>query len=265
MSENNGTALTRHGSRVQRRTARANPPQQSTPLPQVVPQAVIRQMIVCVSDDLAATLHTGVRNLERHFGVSGSSCRRIWVTPAIRAWQRGQLIDWQKAKTGPQCCAGGPIRLLDFTGMREGAHVSAMLRHQQWNHVVAGTRPATPWTVFLQRHLSDPSDYPLDVASAEFHRQPRVHAMRLHNAAANTAGHLDTDDLEMFQAGAAAYANYRALWALCTDALLTEDGTQMTPASAYLADRITYLHQAYRHLQSLPHTQQIFAIDLQTP
>ncbi|WP_019030706.1 hypothetical protein [Salinispora arenicola] len=264
MSHTNGTALTRHGSRVRHRATQAAPPVTTDPRPVVVPQAVIRQMMVCVPDELAAVLDSA-RSLGRHLGVSGTSCRRIWVSPALRPWQRRQLIDWQKTKTGPRCCAGGPVRLFDLTGMAQAAHTGAVLRHQQWSHVVAGTRPATPWAVFLQRHLTDPSDYPLDTATAAFHRQPRVQAMRMHNAAAYGSGHLDPADLEIFQSGGSAYANYHALWATCTDALLTEDGHRLHPASAFFADRITYLQQANHHLRSLHGTQQVFAIDLQTP
>ncbi|MEU5554127.1 hypothetical protein ABZ738_30575 [Micromonospora sp. NPDC047793] len=265
MSHANGTALTRHGSRVHRLTPPpAERPKKTGPRPVVVPQAVIRQMIVCVSDDLTAVLHASTRHLDRHLGVGGTSCRRFWATPTLRPWQRRHLIDWQKATTGPQCCAGGPVRLLDLTGMGHAAHMGAVLRHQQWSHVVAGTRPATPWAVFLQRHLTDPSDYPMHLATAEFHRQPRVQAMRMHNATAYGPG-LEVADLEIFQAGASAYANYHALWASCTDALLTEDGHRLHPASAFFADRITYLQQAHHHLQSLHGTQQLFAIDLRTP
>ncbi|WKU03436.1 hypothetical protein [Micromonospora sp. HUAS LYJ1] len=261
---NNGTPLTRHGSRLRHRIAQTEPPKKASPRPVVVPQAVIRQMIVCVSDELASVVHR-TRSLDRHLGVSGTACRRIWASPSLRPWQRRQLIDWHKAKTGPQSCAGGPVRLLDLTGMENAAHMGAVLRHQQWSHVVAGTRPATPWAVFLQRHLNDPSDYPMGAATVEFHRQPRVQAMRMHNTAAHGAGHLDPMDLEVFQAGASAYANYHALWASCTDALLTEGGHRLHPASAFFADRITYLQQAHHHLQSLDQHQRLFAIDLRTP
>ncbi|MFG1952447.1 hypothetical protein [Micromonospora sp. NPDC048830] len=234
----------------------------STPTAVVTPEAVVRTMIVCVPDELSQVLDS-TRQLERHLGVSGTSCPRYWATPALRPWQRGQLIDLRKAKTGPRYCAGGPIRLLDLAGMRHGAYVGASVRHTHWTHVVAGTKPATPWPAFLQKHLSDPSGYPMDVATAEFNRQPRVQAMRMHNAATPEPAQLNLGDLEMFQAGASAYANYHALWALCTDAFLTEAGDRMQPVSAFFADRITYLEQAARYLDSLDEDQRLFAIDLQ--
>ncbi|MFV2019406.1 hypothetical protein [Micromonospora sp. LOL_023] len=225
------------------------------------PEAVVRTMIVCVSDELAQVLDS-TRQLERHLGVSGTSCPRYWASPAIYPWQRRQLIDLRKAKTGPRYCAGGPVRLLDLAGMRHGAYVGASVRHAHWARVVAGTKAATPWPSFLRKHLSDPSAYPMDTATAEFNRQPRVQAMRMYNAATYGPGHLDLGDLEMFQAGASAYANYHALWALCTDAFLTEAGDRLQPASAFFADRITYLEQAARYLDSLDGSQRLFAVTL---
>ncbi|MFI7208051.1 hypothetical protein [Micromonospora aurantiaca (nom. illeg.)] len=242
-----------------KKTAPAATP--TTTAPVAIPEAVVRTMIVCVTDELSPVLGS-TRQLERHLGVSGTTCSRYWARTGLYPWQRRQLIDLRTAKTGPRYCAGGPIRLLDLAGMRHGAYVGASVRHAHWDRVVAGTKAATPWPVFLQRHLSDPSGYPMDTATAEFHRQPRVQAMRMHNAATHGPGQLDLGDLEMLQAGASAYANYHALWALCTDAFLTESGDRMQPASAFFADRITYLEQAARHLDSLDESQRLFAVDL---
>lgn len=75
-----------------------------TPATVAIPQAVVR-MIVCVSDELSQVLDS-TRNLERHLGVSGTSCPRFWASPAVLPWQRRQLIDLRKAKTGPRYCAG---------------------------------------------------------------------------------------------------------------------------------------------------------------
>jgi len=243
----------------------ATPTPAASPAPVVTPDAVVRTMIVCVPDELSTEVLTGTRQLDRHLGVSGTSCPRYWASPAIYPWQRRHLFDPRKAKAGPRYCAGGPIRLLDLAGMRHGAFVGASLRHAHWTRVVAGTKAATPWPMYLQRHLSDPSTYPMDTAIADFNRQPRVQAMRMYNAATYGAGQLDTGDLEMFQAGQTAYANYHALWSLCTDAFLTEAGDRLQPASAHFADRITYLEQAARYLDSLDESQRLFAVNLQHP
>ncbi|MFI7492983.1 hypothetical protein ACIBXA_31885 [Micromonospora echinaurantiaca] len=234
------------------------------PATAAIPEAVVRTMVVCVSDALSPVLN-GSRNLERHLGVSGTCCPRYWASPALRPWQHHRLIDLRKTGPGPRYCAGGPIGLLDLAGMRHGAYVGASVRHALWAGVVAGTKAATPWPAFLQKHLSDPSAYPMAAAAAEFHRQPRVQAMRMHNATIRGAGHLDLAELEMFQAGASAYASYHALWALCTDAFVTETGDRMQPASAFFADRITYLDQAARYLDSLDASQRLVAITVHHP
>ncbi|GGL93052.1 hypothetical protein [Micromonospora yangpuensis] len=236
----------------------------ATPAAAPSPEAVIRTMIVCVSEDLSAVLDSS-RHLERHLGVAGVSCPRYWASPALRLWQHRQLIGLRKATAGPRYCAGGPIRLLDLAGMRHGAHVGASVRHANWAGVVAGTKSATAWSVFRQRHLADPTGYPMDTAVAEFHRQPRVQAMRIHNAALHGPGRLDLDELEMFQAGSHAYATYHALWAVCTDAFLTTTGDRMQPASGFLTDRITYLDRAARYLDSLDDSQRLFAVNPRQP
>jgi hypothetical protein len=221
-------------------------------------------MIVCVPDELpTAVLST--RDLETHFAVAGTTCARYWASPTVRRWQRRHLFDLRAGGNGPRYCAGGPIRLLDLAGMRHGAFVGASVRHAHWARVVAGTKSATPWPVFRQRHLSDPSGYPMDTAIVEFNRQPRVQAMRMHNAAGYGTGQLDPGELEIFQAGPAGYANYHALWAWCTDALLTGAGERMQPASNHLADRIPYLERATRYLQTLPDSQRLLAVTLHQP
>jgi hypothetical protein len=41
---------------------------------------------------------------------------------------------------------------------------------------------------FIQRHLDDPDAYPMDMAEADFNNQPRVPALRTHNAVTYGAG-----------------------------------------------------------------------------
>ncbi|PZG09670.1 hypothetical protein C1I95_28740 [Micromonospora craterilacus] len=224
-----------------------------------MPPAVAGTMIVCVRDDLQHVLANS-RQIGRHLGIPGTSCPRYWASPALRRWQHRQMIDLRNVPGGPWHCAGGPIRLLDLAGMRHGAYVGASMRHAQWSHVVARTPVATPWSAFLQKHINDPQ-YTMDMATAAYHRQPRVQAMRMHNAAVYGV-RLDLGDLEMFQAGAAAYANFHSLWAVCTDAFLTAEGERLEPASAHFADRISYLDRAARYLDSLDDSQRLLAVTL---
>jgi hypothetical protein len=220
--------------------------------------ATIRTMVVCVPDEVPGEALSS-RQLERHFGVRGTVQARFWVTPSLRTWQRRSMIDLRKGR--PAYCAGGPARLLDLTGMHHGAAMGAGIRHQWWQRTVHGTKPANPWHVFEARHLADPAKYPLDKAGADFWNQPRVNAMRMHNAL-NSGAPLAVEELEMFQAGQMAYQHYSASTAIVGDALLTLDGDQVAPASDSMAHRVTFLEQANRYLGTLADAQRLLAVTL---
>jgi len=220
--------------------------------------ATVRRMVVCVPDELPRESLSS-RQLERHFGVHGSLQARFWATQHLHTWQRRSMLDLQKGR--PAYCAGGPVRLLDLTGMRYAAGMGASLRHQWWQRAVHGTRPADPWSVFEARNLERPASYPIETASAEFHRQPRVNAMRMHNAL-YPGTPLALEELEMYQAGQVAYQHYSAGTAIVGDALLTLDGDQLAPASDNMADRVTFLEQANRYLGTLEDTQRLLAVTL---
>jgi hypothetical protein len=222
------------------------------------PTVRIRATMVCVPEDVSTQVLTSTRNLDKHLGVPATSWARMWAKPSMYWWQRQNMIGLRKGR--PAYCAGGPVRLLDLAGMRHGAAVGAAIRHQQWTAAVHGTRPATPWHVFEARHLADPSKYTMDQAKADFDAQPRVSAMRLHNTTTYGTGELDPKDLEVFQAGPAAYAHFWAAWAVCTDALVTEQGHRIQPESDSLAHRITYLDKALRYIENLDNEQRLLAV-----
>lgn len=227
----------------------------------LVPQPTVRSMIVCVPEDLPTEVLASTRQLDRHLGVQATSCRRLWASPALRLWQRRHLIDLRPGN--PAYCAGGPIQLLDLEGLRQATGMGAAMRYQHFVRVVQGTSPATPWTVFMQRHLADPDAYPKYAAKADFEGQTRILAMRMYNAAVtNPAAHLYPQEVEMLQAGHAAYCNYHALWAVCSDAVVTTDGGRIQPASDHFADRVTFLHQANRYLDGLDPAQRLLAVTL---
>lgn len=229
------------------------------PQPAVTPTPTIRTMIVLLPDAVpheSLTAHA----LDRHFGVRGVLEARFWAVPSLRLWQRGQLVGLRKGR--PASCAGGPARLLDLSGVRQAAGIGAGIRHQLWSHAVQGTRPAYAWTAFLVKHLADPAKYTWDDATSDFHAQPRVNAMRMHNAANPGAGHLDLFDIEMFQAGQMAYQHYSAVTAICGDALLCDNGVRLAPHSDTLADRTTYIEQALRVLDVMPAEQRLIAVSL---
>ncbi|MEV6377662.1 hypothetical protein [Micromonospora musae] len=227
--------------------------------PAVTPKATIRTMIVCVPDELPRESLTA-HQLDRNFGVQGTLSPRFWASPALHLWQRGQMFGLCKGR--PALCAGGPARLLDLTGMRQAAGVGAGIRHQLFSRVVHGTRNATVWHVYEARHLADPQDYPWEKAVADFNNQPRVNAIRMHNAATYGAGQISLHELEMYQAGCMAYQHHSALTAVAGDALITAEGAKLAPASDAMADRVTYLDQANRLLAAIDPDQRLLAVAL---
>jgi len=267
-ANNNGvvTPLTRFGRGERGTVLKAKPAAKaaaSSPVPPATPVqtpiATITSMIVCLPDALPAQALTA-HQLDRHFGVSGTVQARFWAVESMWLWQTRQLINARKGK--PVYCAGGPVKLLELAGMRQAAGMAAGIRHQLWQQVVHGTRPAHAWNAFEARHLADPDKYPRERAEADFWNQPRVNAMRLHNTASYGAAHLAVQDLEAFQAGPVAYQHYSATTAICGDALLTPDGHKFAPASDALAHRVTYLEQACRYLDNLEPDQRLLAVAL---
>jgi hypothetical protein len=274
MATINGTALTRHGSRVPALPAKPAPAKATTtptprpgptrgtapaPRPNVTPAPTINTMIVCLPDELPAEALTA-HQLDKHFGVTGTCKPLFWASAELRLWQRHQMIGLRKGR--PAACAGGPVKLLDLQGMRHAAGVGAGIRYQIWQQIVHGTRPATPWPAFEARHLADPQKYTFETAAADFHAQARVNAMRMHAAATHGTGQPGVGELEMYQAGQMAYQHYSATSAITGDALLTADGRKLAPASDALTHRVTYLEQALQYLDTVEPGQRLLAVAL---
>jgi hypothetical protein len=242
-------------ARTVRRTATVTTTAPVVPVNPVVPAPTVRTMIVCVPDELPGEVFDR-RLLDRHFGVQGSIAVRFWAKPC-NPIRRRSLVDVRKGK--PTACAGGPLRLLDLPALRQSYAMAAAFRYQTWTTVTRGTRDARPWVSYLQRHLGEP-DYPLARAEADFGNQPRVLAMRSHNAVTYGRAQLDEQDLEMFQAGPVAYQNYQYLTAMAADALLTPDGERMCPVSDRFVDRLTYLQKANRYLDNAEDDTRVVAV-----
>jgi hypothetical protein len=250
-----GTPLTRYGRRVPPApVVTATPTVKATVT--LVPTPTVRIMIVCVPDELPGEVFDR-RLLERHFGVQGAIAQRFWAKPC-NMLRRRHLVDARKGKPTP--CAGGPLRLLDIAALRQAYGMAAAFRYQTWSNVVRGTRDAHPWISFLQRHLNDPGDYPIRQAEADFGNQPRVLAMRSHNAVTYGSAQLDEQDLEMLQAGPVAYQNYQYLTAVAADALLTGEGERMCAESDRFAHRLAYLHKANRYLDNAEDDTRVVAV-----
>lgn len=263
MANTSGTPLTRFGSRVPfsapttRRSnhSTGNRSEKPAPAAQVTVAPTIRTMVVCVPDALPAeAIASG--QLDEHLQVRGTLMPRFWTTAGLL--QRIKLFGFQPGK--PSYCAGGPVRLLNLAGMRQAAGFAAGVRHQMWQQAVHGTRPAVSWPEFLRRHLADPDRYPRQQAEHDFSRQPRVLAIQLHNMNQPPAGVFDLAELDMYQAGFAAYQHYSAATAVTGDAVITRDNTLLAPASDTAADRVSFLNQAGRYLQGITPQQRLLAL-----
>lgn len=230
-----------------------------TRTPAVKPKATIRTMILCVPDELSREVLTS-HQLDRNFGVQGTLSPRFWASTNLRPWHHRQMISLRKGR--PAYCAGGPVRLLDLGGMLQAAGMGAGIRHQMFSRVVHGTHNATPWHVYESRHLSDPDKYPHEAAVADFNNQPRVNAIRMHNAAMYGVGQIALNELEMYQAGHMAYQHYSALSAIAGDALITAEGAKLAPVSDAMADRVTYLERANRLFAAIDPNQRLLAVAL---
>ncbi|GGK36583.1 hypothetical protein GCM10010124_31560 [Pilimelia terevasa] len=216
-------------------------------------------MIVCLPEDLPTAALADGRDLSL-LGITATATALFWTVPTVRVWQRGDLIDRRAGKRGPRWCAGGPLRLLNLDGMRHAAGIAAAVRHHTWAATVRGTRNAGAWPDYLGRHLQHGDRYPLAAAQRDFEAQPRILAMRAHNAAQPHAPQLDPYEVDAYQTGHAAYQHLHAAAAVCGDAVRAADSTALRPASGELTDRITYLAAANAHLARLRPDARLLAL-----
>jgi len=179
-------------------------------------------------------------------------------------WQHRDLLRYRKIRNMvPGLCAGGQRHRINFTAMQAAAAYQAASVWQTWAKVVHGTdRAKTPAEIDAQLRgkpgnakAADP-----DEVRRRFDAQPRIIAMRMHNAANPTATQLDPHDIEILQAGQGVYQNYSAARAVCGDAVQTATGARIEAAGPSLQQRMEFLHQATRLLTGLPARQRIVAV-----
>jgi hypothetical protein len=174
---------------------------------------------------------------------------------ARRRRHRGRLLQPSK-----HTAAGGPVHLLDLGAMRAAARTAYWHRWMIWNQVVAGTRPAQPYWIFLDRHRASPHSYPLDKAQRDYLAQPRIATMLTYNALPNKMTELPTSHLEAFQTGAHGYAHYGWLTAVPGDGLLCLDGSYLSNTRNQLAARLAYLADANQRLTTLQRRDVLVAL-----
>lgn len=224
----------------------------------------VHTVLVCLPDSpqprhaaKAATTHLAT------LGITASGVMPHF-TPRRTRGLRGRLRARQLIGTWHNTTAGGPIHLLDFAAMRARAWAQAATQWLIWHHTVTGTRPAQPFWVFAQRHLDDPTRYPLSKAQQQYRAQPRVQAMTAFNALPARPCDLPTGCLEALQAGCSTYATLAWLTAVPADGLATTSmsghGGWLTPATSRLDDQLAYLQVANTYLQRLPRDTTVVAM-----
>jgi hypothetical protein len=177
-------------------------------------------------------------------GVAAAGVLPHFVT---RTQRTGKLIDrWQGLTSG------GPITLLDLAAMRTNAVTAAAATWTLWHQVVADTKPANPFTWYVDKHRADPDRYPLDRARSDYLAQPRILAMHAYNALPYRPVALPTAAVEAFQAGYGTYLHLAWLSAVPADGFAPEHGGWLSPRSERLADQLDYLATANAHLAALP-------------
>ncbi|MEV6494476.1 hypothetical protein AB0M20_38520 [Actinoplanes sp. NPDC051633] len=210
--------------------------------------------VVCLpadtpADSLIATAHQRLA-AHRHLGLD---LTRLFTT-ATR-WRRRRLL-WP----APRAAAGGPLRLLRLDAQRAAAGVEHWHRWSFWNQIVAGTKPAQPYWVFLERHTDAPKRYPLAKARGHYLAQPRIAAMRSYNAVPDRPVELATADLEAYQSGPYTFARYGWLAATVADAMITVDGDRLTARDGRFSERLSYLTEANARLADLAPRDVLVAI-----
>ena len=189
------------------------------------------------------------------------------ITAAVRPCPVGHFLTSTRWRTSKlllkfaNTTAGGPIRLLDLQAMQAlGRHTYWYRHYHVWRHIVAGTRPASPWWTFADRHRANPDRYSMATAQQQYLAQPRIQAMRTYNMLANKVMQLPTAHLEALQTGADCYAMLGGLAAVPADAMITLTGRHLSPTSDRMADWQTYLGQAHAALTQLSTHDQLVAV-----
>ncbi|GAA0475649.1 hypothetical protein Aca07nite_84600 [Actinoplanes capillaceus] len=208
------------------------------------------------ADTDAAALDTAHFPLWRH---PDHHTQHLLVSPRINA-----------GRDAVSTCAGAPIGLLDLNTTAARLLPVAATSHTAWAQIVQGATTAAPWWPFLDRHHSEPDQYPLDAALSDFAAQPQIAAMLRHDADTVPAHRFDGDcygpGLSALHTGAAAYADYLTGVLTYAGGLLSLDGDLLVPSwtdllvEQSLMERTSYHQQARHYLTALNPTTVIVAV-----
>ncbi|WP_200215416.1 hypothetical protein [Micromonospora coerulea] len=220
----------------------------------------VRLVIVCMPADTCAGWFSASEILNRHrlatsIPVPMFPVRRRAISGVISRWSARHLVHPVRRRAAVALAAGGRLRRLDLTAAATLAHADAVYRWRVWSHVVARIPAARPPRDFRADHRLT-----AEQAVRQFEAQPRVLAMLAHNCHPHARVPLHLQELEAYQAGEITYSVLHWQRAIAGDAMVTDDGGLLEPASDSLADRLRYLAHAAAYLRALPQDRHIVAV-----
>lgn len=188
--------------------------------------------------------------------------RRRRIVGWLNRWSGRHLVHAVRRFGAVTYAAGGRKSRLDLTAAVTSASRAAAYRWRVWAQVARNTPNARPWGDFLAQHTANPDKVSREEARRRFEAQPRVLAMLSHNSHPLSHAELDPYELDAYQAGEATYTVVHWQQAVAGDALVTDDGRLVEPASHSLADKPRYLTEASAYLRSLSRRHQILALNI---
>jgi len=224
-----------------------------------------RTVIVCMPAGTTIDWFSASEILDWHNLPAGTPrtmfpVRRPRLTGWVSRWSARHLVQVTRRFGAVAWAAGGRKSRLDLTAAVTRANAAAVYRWRTWYQVVRTTPPARPWGDFLAQHQANPDKVSLDEARRRFEEQPRVLAMLSYNTHPASRVDLDPYELDAYQAGEATYAVVHWQQAITGDAVITDDGRLLEPASPSLADKLRFLAEAGAYLNKLHRSHQILAV-----
>ena len=224
-----------------------------------------RTVIVCMPADRVIDWFSASEILDWHHLPTGTPrtmfpVRRRKVLGWVSRWSARHLVQAVRRFGAVTFAAGGRKSRIDLTAAVTTANTAAVYRWRIWAQAVRTTPVARTWADCLAQHKAAPTKVSLEEATRRFEAQPRVLAMLSHNSHPLSRVELDPYELEVYQAGEQTYTAVHWQQSITGDAMVTDDGRLLQPASDTLADKLRYLAEAGAYLRKLRRSHQILAV-----
>ncbi|MDG4834809.1 hypothetical protein O7627_36695 [Solwaraspora sp. WMMD1047] len=224
-----------------------------------------RTVIVCMPADKPIDWFSASEILDWHKLPAGTPrtmfpVRRPRFIGWFSQWSARHLVQVTRRFGAVVWAAGGRKSRLDLTAAVTRANTAAVYRWRTWAQVVRNLPVAKPWGDYLAQHKANPTKVTVEEARRRFEEQPRVLAMLSYNSHPMSTVELDPYELDAYQAGEATYTVVHWQQAITGDAVVTDDGRLLEPASSSLADKLRFLAEAGSYLHKLRRSHQILAV-----